>query len=354
MEARGSVDGSAALGGRLNARSRDAERIRDIGRALEVWQEGRSAIEETAPELMDLLGLEQFATYSISPGPKHWAVDYCLALGFQMDVRPIWSEYVASFPEKWGPYDPARPEQPQRNRVVRLAELGTREALETMPVYEAWKRCNLHEKDQIRVLLCDGDVLLRWIGGHRREPFTEREEHLLTELVPNLLERVKLERRLGQEALTLSALAAALEAIPAAALIVRQGASVVHANRAGSQLLDRNHGRLPDELRGTNPEPPDFDITQLESPGLGPHYLAIHRGMPDRSARIREFARQWDLTRRQVQVLDLIVQGESNKRMAGELGCSLRTVELHVSNVLRKARAESRGALTAKFWGQLS
>jgi DNA-binding CsgD family transcriptional regulator len=177
---------------------------------------------------------------------------------------------------------------------------------------------------------------------------------LLTELVPSLLERVKLERRIGEETLTLSALAAALEAIPAPALMVRQGVSVVQANQAGRMMLEQNQGKLPAELKGTHPQTAEFDITQLESPGLGPHYLAIHKGSPDRSSRLRGFAKNWDLTRRQLQVLDLIVQGESNKRIASELGCSLRTVELHVSNVLKKARAESRGGLTAKFWGQVS
>jgi DNA-binding CsgD family transcriptional regulator len=59
-------------------------------------------------------------------------------------------------------------------------------------------------------------------------------------------------------------------------------------------------------------------------------------------------ARGWGLTPRQAEVLMELVAGHSNKEIASELACSVRTVEIHVSAVLRKARASSRAELMAR------
>jgi DNA-binding NarL/FixJ family response regulator len=42
--------------------------------------------------------------------------------------------------------------------------------------------------------------------------------------------------------------------------------------------------------------------------------------------------------------------GDANKDIAVKVGCSPRTVELHVSAVLRKARVDTRAQVAAKFW----
>ena len=49
-----------------------------------------------------------------------------------------------------------------------------------------------------------------------------------------------------------------------------------------------------------------------------------------------------DLTAREREVLGLLVEGMSNKQIARALGISVRTVTVHVSNVLRKTGAASR------------
>ncbi|HWO13919.1 MAG TPA: LuxR C-terminal-related transcriptional regulator, partial [Polyangiaceae bacterium] len=59
-------------------------------------------------------------------------------------------------------------------------------------------------------------------------------------------------------------------------------------------------------------------------------------------------ARGWRLTPREAEVLREIVAGHSNKEIANDLVCSVRTVEIHVSAVLRKARASSRAELMAR------
>lgn len=52
-------------------------------------------------------------------------------------------------------------------------------------------------------------------------------------------------------------------------------------------------------------------------------------------------ARLASLTPRELQVLRLLARGLSNKRMAGELGVSQRTIEIHRAHVMRKMRARS-------------
>lgn len=66
--------------------------------------------------------------------------------------------------------------------------------------------------------------------------------------------------------------------------------------------------------------------------------------------RMERRARAWELTPRQTQILELVVRGLSNKEIATALDCSLKTVEAHVGQVLRKAASDSRTALAARFW----
>lgn len=68
--------------------------------------------------------------------------------------------------------------------------------------------------------------------------------------------------------------------------------------------------------------------------------------------RLRMQRRMSSLTARERQVLDLIMEGASNKVIAARLAISPRTVEIYRANVMSKMRAESlsdliRGAITA-------
>jgi DNA-binding CsgD family transcriptional regulator len=53
------------------------------------------------------------------------------------------------------------------------------------------------------------------------------------------------------------------------------------------------------------------------------------------------------LTAREQEVLGLLSEGRSNKEIAASLTCSVRTVEFHISNLLRKVGASSRLELVA-------
>ncbi|HXK17488.1 MAG TPA: helix-turn-helix transcriptional regulator, partial [Polyangiaceae bacterium] len=55
-----------------------------------------------------------------------------------------------------------------------------------------------------------------------------------------------------------------------------------------------------------------------------------------------------ELTAREQEVLGLLRDGRANKEIADTLGCSVRTVEFHVTNLLRKVGASSRLELVTR------
>jgi DNA-binding CsgD family transcriptional regulator len=71
---------------------------------------------------------------------------------------------------------------------------------------------------------------------------------------------------------------------------------------------------------------------------------------PETQERVRRTEDALGLTRRQAEVLALAVHGLSNKEIASELGCAENTVELHVTQLLKKSRAQGRVQLVARFW----
>jgi FixJ family two-component response regulator len=64
-----------------------------------------------------------------------------------------------------------------------------------------------------------------------------------------------------------------------------------------------------------------------------------------RSERMESALRVTRLTPRERQVMDLVVVGKANKQVAGELGCSCKTVEVHRARVMEKMQADSVAAL---------
>ena len=56
-------------------------------------------------------------------------------------------------------------------------------------------------------------------------------------------------------------------------------------------------------------------------------------------------ARLVQLTRREFEVMRMVVQGKSNKEIASELGVSTKTVEAHRAKVMEKMQARSLAGL---------
>ena len=54
------------------------------------------------------------------------------------------------------------------------------------------------------------------------------------------------------------------------------------------------------------------------------------------------------LTPRELEILQLIIAGKSNKKIAGEIGISAKTVEFHLDNMYKKIGVRTR--LMAGAW----
>ena len=89
-------------------------------------------------------------------------------------------------------------------------------------------------------------------------------------------------------------------------------------------------------------------LVQRLSGGRGP-LLLVTRSV--RTARRVEAPGDWKLTARESEVLLEIGAGRSNKEIAASLGRSVRTVEVHVTSLLRKSGCGSRTELLARLWG---
>ena len=75
-------------------------------------------------------------------------------------------------------------------------------------------------------------------------------------------------------------------------------------------------------------------------------------GPAHETIRLGHAVASWQLTPRQADVLALVAAGKTNKEIAQQLACADNTVELHVTNVLRKAGLSSRSQLIARFWSE--
>lgn len=69
--------------------------------------------------------------------------------------------------------------------------------------------------------------------------------------------------------------------------------------------------------------------------------------------KLAEARRRWALTEKQTEVLSGLARGLSNKALTGELRCSVKTIETHVTVLLKRSKTESRLALVAHFWRDL-
>ncbi|MEZ4709622.1 MAG: response regulator transcription factor [Caldilineaceae bacterium] len=83
---------------------------------------------------------------------------------------------------------------------------------------------------------------------------------------------------------------------------------------------------------------------QFHIPKVQPHHLARHRRIhPGRQASpMRTVDRKDTLTRREQEVMQILVKGFSNKEIANRLTISERTVQTHLSNIFNKLDVSSR------------
>ncbi|MDF2152419.1 response regulator [Vibrio sp. CAU 1672] len=108
------------------------------------------------------------------------------------------------------------------------------------------------------------------------------------------------------------------------------------------------HGDVPMAVEALKEGAVDFFQKPVDGNVL---VLAIENAMEQSSRKLektRSMQTLTSLTKREAQVLRLVIQGMKNQAMADQLCVSLRTIEVHRSNVMKKLEVDSLAALIRK------
>ncbi|MHB8419400.1 MAG: helix-turn-helix transcriptional regulator [Myxococcales bacterium] len=347
------------------ARGGEAASKRALADALACADTEGLAIPRLLPELRRELEADQALAFGLSP-EEPFELDFCATDGVRPGFAEHLSAWLISAPRRFDLFDPLHPEPRQRNCALRCEDVPGPGAYPASPFSGFLRRSGL-APEVVRLLVCDGPVLLAWVGALREEPFTSEHCQRLQRMAPALRRRLRLERQLGATAMRAAALPAVLEAVPTAAFLLGPTGTVRQANRAGEALL-RKRGKAvrlalrTQAKRSTSPKPkgsakasgpraPSFVLHVISAPGLPAHHLALERpaGNPlDRGVALA--AARWGLSDKVEGVLALLVRGLSNRAIGARLRYADGTVELYVSRILAAAGVDSRAALLAKFF----
>jgi DNA-binding CsgD family transcriptional regulator len=168
---------------------------------------------------------------------------------------------------------------------------------------------------------------------------------------------VALTRRLGEEAdarrLAEVALGAALEAFAGSAFLVAPDGTVKALDDTARTSLDGDGEAFARRVvRAARGHDDDATLVARAIGGDGSCGHVVLRSDAGRAftMRLDRAARSWRLTARHTEVAALIVRGLCNKEIAARLDCAVHTVELHVTEMLKRSRLATRGALIAAFW----
>lgn len=313
----------------------------------------RAGIEQLArtllPDLASLFEADRAALYTLSPGEGRLEIGEFHGHRLPETVAAAMNRALARTPLAVFQYNPIVPEPSQRN-VARVVpgkvndRPATAEIVAEHPLFA--------REDQLRILVCEGDTLLAWVGLFRSGPYTERERRLFGRLAAPLRQRLEAERWVASGPLASAGLEAALSHIGAPAALVDRRGRVRHANAAARAHAAADPARHAERMRrAVAGADPDFRVTRLALAGLSPHFLVVERPPPaDPGARAAALRQRWSLTPRQAAVLAEVALGRTNKAIAASLGIAEGTVELHVTALLQRSESESRAQLVARFW----
>jgi DNA-binding CsgD family transcriptional regulator len=249
-------------------------------------------------------------------------------------------------------YNPLRPEPEQRNVVHRIRTDAPGAVERARP---AFHRMGVGKWLQSRILICDGPFFLMFLGTYSepggKAPNSERLRAFACGIRPAL----RLLLGLGRDP-TMTMLEAVLEALQGEAYLVDARGKVAYANELGTRLVQARGSDLVTALTAAaSGAPSPYEVTPIAVTAGAPWSL-VRRTTPDVVAAdaVRRARAGWNLTHRQVELLERLLDGESNKEIAEHMTISFRTVEVHLGNLLVKARVESRlqlvaGLLTGKL-----
>jgi DNA-binding CsgD family transcriptional regulator len=144
-----------------------------------------------------------------------------------------------------------------------------------------------------------------------------------------------------------------LDALSMPAFVLNRRGAIRHGNPAAMALLAQDRTGTSALLRSAVHRGGchGLEVAPLVGPGQGQLFLATCLRAPGMKNHVQEAARRWSLTTRQREVLQRLVCGSSNAGIALDLGCSVKTVEAHISAIFEKVQVDRRSALVARVLG---
>ncbi len=367
----------------------DENRAAEVTAALgELHESAGQVLDRSLPMVRDLLGISNMLSYRVDADALGVRVDWEKSVGFgppDDHIRASLRGFFTRLNERRANFDPANAQRSQRNRAITMplqawcGPGGPEELAEKLLPYAhrlglrpnrlqdiattTWQlgtrlgELGISADYQLRMLLCEGRSMLGVIAGvQEEEQFSDRQRLLLQRVGTALREQLIVERRTGgTQGLGHAVMVAALEHVPSAAFIVDEAGRVAYANAVGRHRLEVRGDVIREALsqRARDPSAPRNALTwtKLAGPGLPALYLAVSGSGDDRVRfGIERARRRWQLTPREVDVLAEVAAGRQNSQIAERLDAAPRTIELHISSILRKAHADSRSQLVVDLW----
>lgn len=344
----------------------DRRRLADIRQAIVRAGDGSQAVlAGIAPALCEMFRAEVASAIGLTrDASDNLRLAHAHSAGIETPVvEQDLARLLRDQPTDWGmAWDPSYVDAAQRDIVLTQGQLqslyGERSA-GNAGVKRLLAKWGLGKSDWMRTLICDGTAPISRLGVFRDLAFTQREAAQLQSLVPELRDRLIIERNFGSTGYEGAALDLALASFPGESLVARLTArslSIEHANTrteasiAADGALFREHVRASIDGRSG-----PFRAVELPgAPGALARYFLLTRRQQktDLTANLELLQQRWKLTPKQSRVLGLVAQGLSNKAIAAELQCAENTVEFHVTGLLGITGAESRTQLVARFWSE--
>lgn len=252
----------------------------------------------------------------------------------------------------------------QDGRAYRLSDVVTRAELHRLALYTELY-APLGVEHQLAFCLPAPATELIGIALTRGGPnFSERDRTVLNVARPHLIQAYRnVELRARAQALV-AAMQTGLEDAQQAMVLVDDGRDVVFATESAKRMLRAATGAT---VTDGGPLPPDVAVWMRNGtdvplvldgrrplairllPGAAhrPDVLLLEPGMRAVGAGV---LRGLGLTKREAEVLHLIVRGRSNDDIARDLAISPRTVHKHVEHVFAKLGVGSRLEAVATVW----
>jgi DNA-binding CsgD family transcriptional regulator/PAS domain-containing protein len=337
----------------MGARDRQISLAQEIVADLTRAPASARPLREVVARLPELLEADQAAALLVRSTPSGRRLEFFHGAKMPAGIRLAYDRWLATAPRNFAAYDPESVHPRQRNRALRTKEMIALNGNRVPAVCRTFlPRFGLGDSDVLRVLVCDGPVLLSWLGGFRAGGFSRDHVRLLEQIVPAVRDRLALERKLVEAHDRAVDIAGALEQVPSAAFVLAGNGLVLHANAAGRALLDRDRGAIEPLLAaGARGPAAGVQVARLDEGSA--LLLAIVPHFADPAPLVALARARWKLTPRQAQVLQLVAQGKTNRAVAAILECAESTVELHVTALLEKSQCEGRAHLVARLWSGL-